>query len=106
MKFHVFMYSSKLCPVQSVLQKWAKTPTLPNLLSQIWFAFTCTHFVPNSQSESQGKYLLPLPAFCDKIRAKNQRTNYICNTDPSNPVLSKAQISNYPMGTIHLHEKP
>ena len=89
------MYSSNLCPLQSVLQN-GKMPRLQNLLAQIWFAFTHTHFPPTFQFETQQKYLLPIASFCDKIRARMQRTNYICNTDPSNPALSKAQISNDP----------
>ena len=76
--------------------KMGKMPSLQNLPAQIWFAFTRTHFPPTSQFESQQKYLLPLTVFCDKIRARMQRTNYIYNTDPSSPALSKAQISNDP----------
>ena len=58
------MYSSNLCLFESALQA-GKMPNLQNLPAQICFAFTRMHFAPTSQFESEGKYLLPLTAFCD-----------------------------------------
>ena len=67
-------------------------PSLWNLPTQICFAF----FLQLLISKVKEKYLLSLTAFCDSMRARMQRTNYIFNSDPSNPALNKAQISNYP----------
>ena len=61
-------------------------------------------FAAISQFESEQKYLLPLAAFCGKIMARTQKANYICNTDPSNPALSKSQIFN-DVCTIHFHKE-
>ena len=51
-------------PFECVLQV-GKMLNLQNLQAQICFAFTDTHFAPTSHFQSEGKYLLPVTAFCD-----------------------------------------
>ena len=79
-----------LINLSSACGKNAKFAKLPNVQSVC--AFTCMHLAATSQLESEQKYLCPLTTFCGKIRARTQRTNYICSSDPSNHALSKAQI--------------
>ena len=106
------MYSSNLCPLQSVLQngknaKFAKL-TSSNLCCLHHYIFL--QLLNVKLNENIYCLLASLTTFCDKIRARTQRTNYICNTDPSNPALSKAQISNNhavsKICTKDLHQKP
>ena len=74
--------SSNLCPLEYVLYNWEQCQVCKTYQLESVFAFTQTCI-----------YLERLAEFCDQIRARTQRTNYICSTDPSNPTLSKAQIN-------------
>ena len=91
------MCSSDLCPVESVLQNRKKWQVCKTYQLKSVFPSPLPILLQLLNLKVKGKYLLPLTTFCDKIRARMQRTNYIYNTDPSNPALSKAQISNYPV---------
>ena len=85
------MFRSNLCPLSC---SQGKMPSLQNLSTQICFGLISP--TPHFESMVNENYLLPLAAFCDSMRTRTQRTNYICNTDPSTPALNKVLISNYP----------
>ena len=78
-----------LLNLSSVSRKNAK---FANLTSSNLFLLP--QFAATSQFVSDWKYFLPADAFCGKVGARTQRTNYIWNTDPSNLAPINSQIFN------------